>query len=171
MLSVSLTDFLRLFYRLQMQKNVNTAHKAQITRFPLPSLPSGRQKHETMLESLQASICDLALTFQLLPQLFFFLLDIKTPQCTMIMNWRDGNICLVYLRFNRKLFIQHKNHKILQNVRFYHAVIFKKHSVTGRLHSFILYPDLLRHLEAHREAYLQDDKQTSYMLLNNDLQF
>lgn len=59
---------------------------------------------------------------------------LRAPQCPIIRNrtWLDLNMCYFYLSFNRNVFIQHRNHKTLQNVRLYHATIVKLHSLTHR---------------------------------------
>lgn len=71
------------------------------------------------------------LTFQLLPLLYL----IKAHNAPLSRTGFDLNMCYFYFNFNRKLFIQHINHKILQNVRLYHATIIRLHSVVGKLGS------------------------------------
>lgn len=74
-------------------------------------------------------------TFQLLPLLYL----IKPHNAPLSRTGFDLNMCYFYFNFNRKLFIQHINHKVLQNVRLYHATIIKLHSVVGRFGSLLFY--------------------------------
>lgn len=83
--------------------------------------------------NLHALVYEWGLTFQLLPLLYL----IKPHNAPLSKKKKktgfDLHICYFYFSFNRKLFIQHINHKILQHVRLYHATVIKLHCVIGRL--------------------------------------